>query len=117
MTLTARHPLAQLFAISFLLVPQGALAEKPKLAPEIEIDDLHPEKSVPTPAEALKDPLAMGQLTMELAHRAEQATNAKDPARAARYYVALAKAVPDRATAFSKACAAFEQAGMLKETR
>lgn len=59
----------------------------------------------------------MGQLTMELAYRAEQATKKSEFARAARYYVALAKAVPDRATAFSKACASFEQAGMLKETR
>jgi hypothetical protein len=77
----------------------------------IRIDEGRPEDSVPSQAEAMKDPLAMSELVMDLAARAERAEGEGSHASAARYYRALAKAVPNRATAFSKACQSYELAG------
>lgn len=101
-------------ALAFgLLLGVGALAHADELPRGFTIDDANPEASVPDPKTALTNPLAMGQLVIELARRAEQSARENQPAQAARYYLALAKAAPERATAFSMACAHFEQAGQL----
>lgn len=68
------------------------------------IDDSDPASSVPSQAVLDADPLAAGYLLMELSLRAEVAEAEKDYAAAARYFQAIAKAVPDRALAFSKLC-------------
>jgi tetratricopeptide (TPR) repeat protein len=80
-------------------------------APEVAINDADPESSVPSPADAMKNPLAMSELVMELAARAEQAEKKAEFARAALYHRALAKAVPNRATAHARACEAHDKAG------
>ena len=79
------------------------------------IDDAHPERSVPTPAQQLSDPLSFADLLMELGGRAEAATARRDHAAAARYYAALARAVPQRSYAFGKLCDAFEASGQRAE--
>jgi hypothetical protein len=79
------------------------------------IDDAHPERSVPTPAQQLSDPLSFAELLMELGGRAEAATARRDHAAAARYYAALAGAVPARSYAFEKLCDAFEASGRRAE--
>lgn len=78
-------------------------------------EDAHPERSVPTPAQQLSDPLSFADLLMELGGRAEAATARRDHAAAARYYAALARAVPERSYAYGKLCDAFEANGQRAE--
>lgn len=75
------------------------------------INDADPASSVPTPEERNARPLEFGNTLQDLIARAQAATGRADHRSAARYYVALAKAVPDRATAFSKLCESLEAAG------
>lgn len=77
---------------------------KPKQLSSFEIDDSNPEASVPTDQQKNRDPLQFGYFIMDLSDRGELAVKSGDHATAIRYYRALAKAVPDRATAFSKLC-------------
>jgi hypothetical protein len=91
-----------------------ALVARPAVA-AAAIDDAHPERSVPTPAHQLSDPLNFADLLMQLGERAEAATTRHDQAAAARYYAALAKAVPDRSYAFGKLCDALEASGRRAE--
>jgi hypothetical protein len=74
-------------------VPQGPEA----IPTDFDINDADPESSVPSPAEAMKNPLHMGYLMMAFSDRAEAALKANNPAKAAKYYQAMSKAVPDRA--------------------
>jgi hypothetical protein len=74
-----------------------------------------PVSSVPGPEELTKNPLGFGYLLQDLSVEADRALNAKNYARAEKYYLALAKAVPTRATAFSKLCAAYEVSGELEK--
>ena len=64
------------------------------------IDENHPERSIPTPEQAMKNPLQMGYLLMDLIARGEAATEIGDHEAAIRYYRAIAKAVPERAVSF-----------------
>ncbi len=79
------------------------------------IDEQHPEKSIPTPEQALKNPLQMGYLLMDLISRAEAATQIGDHGAAIRYYQAIAKAVPERAVSFAKLCKSYETVGERKQ--
>jgi hypothetical protein len=82
-------------------------------APESKfpLDDADPESSIPSPEEAARDPLQMGYLMVDITRRAEEALKQGQPARAARYFRAVAKAAPDRALPLRKACAAHQTAG------
>jgi hypothetical protein len=84
-------------------------------AAAVTIDDAHPERSVPTPAQQIADPLKFADLLMELGARADAATARHDHPAAARYYVALAQAVPERSYAFDKLCEALEASGQRAE--
>ena len=79
------------------------------------IDDARPERSVPTPAQQIADPLKFADLLMELEGRAEAATARHDYAAAARYYGALAKAVPGRSYTFGRLCDVLEASGQRSE--
>lgn len=70
------------------------------------IRDSDPVSSVPTAEQAQQKPLEMGYFLMELSDRAQAAQARGEHKQAAQYFRAMAKAVPDRATGFSKACAA-----------
>src|SRR4051812_45708366 len=116
--------LLSLSAPFFARAPEGALRplaraqevpEEPvERAPDLEqvkrgdlsaigaIDEEHPERSVPTPEQALKNPLEMGYLVMDLVARAEAASQRGDHAAAVRYYAAIAKAVPERSVSYTK---------------
>jgi tetratricopeptide (TPR) repeat protein len=105
----ARHRRAALSVVAgvlFVFVARPALAT---------IDDAHPERSVPTPAQQMADPLRFADVLMELGVRAEAATGRQDHAAAARYYAALAKAVPAQSYAFTKQCEALEASGRREE--
>jgi hypothetical protein len=88
------------------------------LADEVEldlgpfsIDDKNPSSTVPTPQQALQNPMEMGYLMITLAERADGATAKGDHKQAAEYYLAIAKAAPDRAIGMRKACESFEASG------
>lgn len=77
----------------------------------IAIDSADPESSIPSPEEAMRNPLEMGYLMMALSERGEAAMQKGDASAAAKYFRAIGKAVPDRAVAFRKACRAHDAAG------
>jgi len=68
------------------------------------VNDEDPPGSVPTPAQRDSDPLEYGYFLIDLTHKAGAAEAATDYKKAIAYYLALAKAVPDEAVAFSKLC-------------
>ncbi|MES1205399.1 MAG: hypothetical protein ABUS79_05630, partial [Pseudomonadota bacterium] len=100
-------------------VPSVAMSEPPKAPPlpeplpgqlssKFRVDDRSPEESVPTTKERDGDPLEYGYFLQDLIFRAENARRASDYAAVIRYYRAVAKAVPETATAWSKLCEAYE---------
>lgn len=58
-----------------------------------------------------QDPAAAGLLLFDLLEQAELAEKKGDSRAAVRYYEAVARAVPERATAFSKLCALYQSLG------
>ncbi len=97
-----------------LLVPAEALAEPTSdvLAKEpgsagIVADPEH----LPTREEMNQNPAATGLLLFDLLEKAESAEQSKDYATAAKHYAAIARAVPDRAVAFSKLCEMYQALG------
>jgi tetratricopeptide (TPR) repeat protein len=75
------------------------------------INDDDPVSSIPTAEQANKAPLDMGYWAMAVSDRAEAAVKKGEHAKAAKYFAALAAAVPDRAISFSKLCKSLELAG------
>lgn len=75
------------------------------------IDDANPSAHLPTPEEANANPLQFGYLLMDLATKAELAEKRKDYGGAVRYYLALAKAVPNRSVSYGKMCRNLELMG------
>ena len=82
---------------------------KQDLSPVNSIDEAHPGRSIPTPEEALKNPLEMGYLIMDLVSRGEAALQRGDWADAIRYFKAVAKGVPNRAISYMKICRAYRE--------
>lgn len=116
--------LAQLVGgLAVLLIAAGAHGQEPteeeEEAPPFDtafaIDDEDPEQAVPSAEQANANPLEMGYYLMQLAERAELAAKSNHHAKAAKYFRAMARAVPDRATAFGKACGAHAAAGQWPE--
>ena len=82
--------------------------------PPPAIDDAHPEASIQQ-VEKGGNPLAVGDLLMELADRGEKATKRGDHAAAARYWTAATKAVPGRAYGWARLCDSLDAAGRRDE--
>jgi tetratricopeptide (TPR) repeat protein len=75
------------------------------------INERDPLSSVPTAAQRDGNPVEYGYHIMDLLAEAARATRRGDHVQAAQLYMAVAKAAPDRAVGFSKACESFELAG------
>ncbi len=75
------------------------------------VDDRNPDSNIPTEAERNADPLQFGYWLQDVALKGEHASKRGDHAAAAKFYDALAKAVPDRAVGFAKACEEYEATG------
>jgi hypothetical protein len=73
--------------------PPVAKSKQPNLS-GIDISDANPETNIPSPDEQLKDPLKFGYLLQDFLANAKAAEKRGDKETAARYYLALAKAVP-----------------------
>jgi tetratricopeptide (TPR) repeat protein len=78
------------------------------------IDEKNPESSVPTPAQRDSDPIQYGYFIMDLGDQAEWAMKKGDHLKAGHMFAALAKADPDEANGFVKACHQFELADDLQ---
>jgi hypothetical protein len=100
--------------LSHAPAPAAAQAELGGIATRFAIDDDDPERSVPTPEQASKAPLQMGYWAMLVSDKADAATRRGDHAAAAKYWRALAKAVPDRSVAYRRMCMAYKAAGDLR---
>lgn len=72
------------------------------------IDDAHPEKSIPSEQARNSQPLQFGYWLQDLTFKATRASKRGDHAAAARFFKAMAMAVPDRAIAYSQLCAEYE---------
>jgi tetratricopeptide (TPR) repeat protein len=81
------------------------------LTSKFAIDDADPVGSVPSAQEAMQQPLQMGYHIMLLSEKAEAAAKRGDHREAAKFWQALAKAVPDRSLSFVKTCQELEAAG------
>jgi hypothetical protein len=75
------------------------------------VDESDPERTVPTPEQRDSSPLQYGYHIMDLTDKAIAAAERGDHHAEARFYSAVAKAAPDRAVGFAKACRAFAAAG------
>lgn len=85
---------------------------QPVLGSDFLIDDDDPENGVPSETERDAKPIDLGNYLMALSDKAEDAAKRGDHRSEAKFYGALAKAVPNRSVAFSKQCAAYEAAGL-----
>jgi tetratricopeptide (TPR) repeat protein len=75
------------------------------------IDDNDPKAHIPTEAQRNADPLEFGYWLQDLALKAELASKKGDHPASIRFWSALAKAVPDRAIALTRACDEYEAMG------
>jgi hypothetical protein len=75
------------------------------------IDDAHPDAAIPTEKARNADPMEFGYWLQDLALKAERASARGDHAGAARFYEALATAVPERAVGYARACDEYEALG------
>ncbi len=79
------------------------------------INKADPMSSVPTIAQRDANPLEYGYFLMDLTEAGDRAMTAKDYEAAARFYKAIAKAVPDASRGFAKTCEAYEALGDRKK--
>jgi tetratricopeptide (TPR) repeat protein len=100
--------LAPVVLASMLEGVANAQLEPPPPPPVV--DDAHPETSFQA-VETGGNPLAVGELLMELADRGQKATARGDYGAAARYWTALTKAVPDRTYGWARLCDALDARG------
>ncbi len=100
-----RFKLQSALAIALVAtLPALVSAQEDPFPSSFAIDPADPIASVPSAQAAAEKPLEMGYFVMNLDARAQAATQTGQHAQAAKYYRAMAKAVPDRATGFAKAC-------------
>ena len=84
-------------------------------APAFPIDDNAPERNLPTEAQRNARPMEFAYFLQGLISKAEAATGRSDHLGAAKYYRALAAAVPERSTGYSKLCESLLLAGQVAE--
>jgi len=75
------------------------------------VDKRDPERSVPTPEQRDANPLEFGYFLMDVSDLAEAALKLNDHKEAVVYFKTLAKAVPERAVSYRKACASYQALG------
>ena len=104
-------------ALVFLCAPTLRAADAPNDQPrpgslsQWQVNDADPVASVPTHEQRDANPLEYGYFIMDLSDRADQAAKRGDHAAAVKYWLALAKAVPDRSVGFTRACDEYEALG------
>ncbi len=110
---------AMLSALFSLSAPRAAAADEEPSKPEHgwlskwSIDDDNPSANIPSEKDRNADPLQFGYWLQDLTWKAEHASKKGNHAAAAKYFGALADAVPDRAIGFTMACREYEAIGDL----
>jgi hypothetical protein len=110
----AAAPLVSLVALVCLSVISSRPAWSAPLQPpgdqlsEFKIDPANPVASVPDANAQNSKPIEFGYFLQDMLVEAERAVKRGDHEAAAKYYLGLMKAVPDRAYAYGKACEQFE---------
>jgi tetratricopeptide (TPR) repeat protein len=89
----------------------GPTRPQADLGTKFPIDDENPEKSIPSEKDRNANPLEFGYWIQDIATRADRASHKGDHMKAAKFYEALATAVPDRAVGAKHACMEYEEAG------
>jgi hypothetical protein len=79
--------------------------------PQFILNVADPEASIPPLDQRNANPLQFGYFLQDLLDRAAEAAKQGDTAAAIRYQRAIARAVPERALAFSRLCALYESTG------
>src|SRR5450432_2291711 len=106
---------AAALGLLILAVPAGLRAQSEQApADQTErwpIDPQHPDTSIPSTNELDNKPMKAGYLLMDLVDLADAAVKAKKYDEAVKEYDAIAKLVPERATAFSKLCEVYAAMG------
>lgn len=97
-----------IYGASLLIFSSVAHAGRPgDLATKWPVNDDDPSMSVPSVEQRNSDPLEFGYFLQDLIARANTAYDAGNWSEAVKYYEAMAKAVPDVATAYSRLCVAY----------
>jgi tetratricopeptide (TPR) repeat protein len=91
----------------------GAGTPQPRGEPisSLAINHDDPERSLPTPEQRDRDPLQFGYHLMDLTEAGTAASQRGDHQKAVKYFVALAKAVPDVSRGYMLACSEYEALG------
>jgi tetratricopeptide (TPR) repeat protein len=114
-SLSRARSAALTFGLLILAAPAGVHAQTQQ-APTADterwpIDPEHPDTSIPSTDDLDNKPMKAGYLLMDLVDLAEVAVKAKKYDEAVKEYDAIAKLVPERATAFSKLCEVYAAMG------
>jgi tetratricopeptide (TPR) repeat protein len=108
-------PLALSVTLAFSATARAEAPEpRPPVAGSLSqwaINDEDPVASVPTHAQRDANPLEYGYFIMDLSDRADRALQRGDHASAVKYWLAVAKAVPDKSVGYTKACESYEALG------
>jgi len=104
---------AVIVLVAFPRIARAASDDAPRIKPLTTwpIDDAHPEQSIPNEKARNADPLQFGYWLQDVALKGSVAHDHGDHVAAARFYAALALAVPDRAIGYVKQCDEYDEAG------
>jgi tetratricopeptide (TPR) repeat protein len=104
---------AQLFSAASASAEPGATAAEPPPGglSKWPVNDTDPVKSLPTTQQRDRNPLEYGYHLMDLTDKADIAQKKGDWLSVAKYYEAIAVAVPDHAIGFRRSCDAYEKVG------
>jgi hypothetical protein len=76
-----------------------------------KINDKDPSSDIPNEEKRAKNPLEFGYWLQDLAAKGQTASQQGDHVQSAKYFLAMAKAVPDRPISFRRLCEEYEAAG------
>jgi tetratricopeptide (TPR) repeat protein len=106
---------AALLGIALLSPPRVARGQSNpptgKLLTTLPIDDADPESHIPSEADRNRDPLNFGYWLQDTLQKGAIASKRGDHEVAVKYFRAVAKAVPDRSTGYSRVCEEYEALG------
>jgi hypothetical protein len=100
---------------AFLAVLWAATIAPAVAAQEWTIDDANPSSSIPSAEVRQNAPLQLAQFLFELTDRGEKSLSSGDHARAARYFEAVVRLLPEQSIGHAKLCEALAHAGAIEE--
>jgi hypothetical protein len=86
--------------------------DHPNQVSDWHIDEQDPEASIPSEEKRNRSPIEFGYWLQDLVAKGEQASKRGDHLAAVKFYMALAKAVPDRPVSYRRLCDEYNAAGL-----